>query len=98
MDDFEGLTYSDEQKAQIRKVHEQSVSRLTLVSRDPKLNDDQKGAMLQGYMRMEYTEIFKLLTPEQQAEVRKKIAARREQENRDKKKAQPAHATRPPHP
>jgi len=92
MDDFAGLTYSEEQQAQIRKIREESESRLDKVSSDPKLDADQKAAMLQGYQRIEYREIYGVLTQEQQAEVRKKIAGRRAQEPRQKQQQQPSRA------
>lgn len=96
LDDFEGLTYTDQQKDQIRKIHEQSLSRLNIVANDPKLDASQKSAMLQGYERIEYNQVYEVLTPEQKAEVRKKIAARREQEQHDKQKRQPSsRASRP---
>jgi len=42
--------------------------------------------MLEGYRRLERGQVFKLLTPEQQREVRKKISARRAAEQEKKKK------------
>jgi len=51
-----------------------------------KYTDDQKDAMLQGYRRLERSQVFKLLTPEQQREVRKRISARRAAEQEKKKK------------
>lgn len=76
-DDFAGLTYTDEQKAKIDKIYETAKMRADAVKRDEKLNPDQKQAMLDGYRRMEIKEMFGVLTPEQQAEVRKKALARR---------------------
>jgi hypothetical protein len=76
-DDFVGLTYTDEQKAKIYKIDETAKMRADAIKRDEKLNPDQKQAMLDGYRRMKINEIFRVLTPEQQAEVRKKAVARR---------------------
>jgi Spy/CpxP family protein refolding chaperone len=95
MDDFADLNLSEEQKAQMHKIHEDSLSRLNLVSSDSKLNQDQKAAMLDGYQRLEYTQMYEVLTLEQKAEVRKKIAARREQERHDKAKQQSSRPARP---
>jgi Spy/CpxP family protein refolding chaperone len=82
MDDFAGLDLTEDQKVQIRKVRLEGEARRNIIVNDPKLNADQKAALLQGYMRSEYREMYELLTPEQKAEVRKKIAARREQAHR----------------
>ena len=59
---------------------------MDLVVKDEKLSPDQKEAMLQGYRRLERGQVFKLLTPEQQREVRKRISARRAAEQEKKKK------------
>jgi hypothetical protein len=75
-DDFAGLTYTDEQKAKIDKIEETAKMRADAIRRDEKLNPDQKHAMLDGYRRMEMNEMFRVLTPQQQAEVRKKALAR----------------------
>ena len=77
-DIFAGLTLTDEQKAKVDQIHKDIISRMKIVAKDPAENADQKGAMLEGLARMERNQIFQILTPEQQAEVRKKIAARRE--------------------
>jgi hypothetical protein len=76
-DDFAGLTYSDEQKAEIDKIHQDTKMRRDAVARDERLNADQKDAMLQGYTRIEYRRVYGVLTPEQQMQVRQKIRNRR---------------------
>jgi len=38
--------------------------------------------MLEGYQRLEIGELFKVLTPEQQTEVRKKAQARRAEQQK----------------
>jgi Spy/CpxP family protein refolding chaperone len=50
---------------------------MDLVVKDDKLDSEQKQAMLQGFRRLEAGEIFKVLTPEQQKEVRKRLTAQR---------------------
>jgi len=82
-DDFAGLKYTDEK---IDQIHQDMKSRMDLVVKDEKLSPDQKEAMLEGYRRLERGQVFKLLTPEQQREVRKKISARRAAEQEKKKK------------
>jgi hypothetical protein len=76
-DDFAGLNFTDDQKARINKIHEDFKVRLDTVIKDDKLSPDQKRAMLQGFQHMERGEVYKVLTREQQVEVRKRILARR---------------------
>ena len=76
-DDFAGLSYTDEQKASIERIHKDSATRKAVVAKDADLTPDQKDAMLIGYTRMEYGMMFNVLTPEQQRAVRKKMQTRR---------------------
>ena len=85
-DDLAGLTLTDDQKAKIEHIRQETRSHMDIVARDPKSNSDQKQAMLEGMVRIERSQIFQILTPEQQSEVRKKAAARREAEQEGKKK------------
>jgi len=92
LDDFAGLKLTDEQKAKINQIHRDFQARADVVVKDEKLNPDQKAAMLEGYQRMERGQAYKVLTPEQQIEVRKKALARRaeaQKEQERKKLAQP---------
>ena len=90
-DDFAGLVYSDEQKAEVAKIHSESERRKGMVAKDDKLTPDQKDAMLLGYTRLEYGEIFKVLTPIQKKLVRSRMQARREADQATRKKQQPPH-------
>ena len=74
---FAGLSYTEEQKAEIEKIHRDIESRKAVVMKTASLDQDQKSAMLSGYTRIESGEIFKLLSPEQQKQVRAKVNARR---------------------
>jgi hypothetical protein len=85
-DDFAGLTYTDEQKAEIEKIRLDTRSRKAVVAKDEKLTADQKDAMLLGYTRMEYGRIYKVLSPEQQRQVRQRIHARQAADQAAKKK------------
>jgi Spy/CpxP family protein refolding chaperone len=76
-DDFAGLDLTAEQKTQIAKIHEGMEARKALVVKDTKLSPEQKDAFILGYTRLEHGEMFKVLTPPQQKQVRKKIADRR---------------------
>lgn len=88
-DDFAGLTYSDAQKAEIDKIRQATKARKDAVVKDERLNADQKDAMLQGFSRIEYGQVFKVLTPEQQIQVRQRVRARREAEQPAQKKQSP---------
>ena len=74
-DFFAGLTFTDDQKAKIDAIHEDTKSRLEAVANDKKLSPEAKDAMLSGYHRIENSKIFDVLTPEQQREVHKRISA-----------------------
>ena len=76
-DDFAGLAYTPEQKAKIDQIRRTARQRLDTVNKDEKLAPEVKAAMLDGYQRMELREMFDVLTPAQQAEVRRKALARR---------------------
>jgi hypothetical protein len=76
-DDFAGLNYSEEQKTEIDQIHRNTKALMDAVAKDDKLSAEQKDAMLQGYKRLEYGRVYKVLTPEQQRQVRQKILARR---------------------
>jgi Spy/CpxP family protein refolding chaperone len=77
MDVFAGLTYTDEQKAKIDAIHQDIMKRKDTVANSEKLNADQKEAMVTGYDRIERTQVFEVLTADQQKEVLKRERARR---------------------
>ena len=85
-DDFAGLTYTDEQKTEIAQIRRDANSHRDAVLKDDKLTADQKDAMLLGYTRIEYGQIYKVLSPEQQKQVRHRISARQEADQAAKKK------------
>ena len=88
-DYFAGLTFTDDQKAKIDEIHRNTKARMAVVDKDATLDAQQRGAMLDGYRRMENGQVFKLLTPEQQDAVRHKIQAERLAEREQKKKQSP---------
>ena len=90
-DIFAGLQYTEDQKAKIAKIQQDMKARRDAVIQDAKLSPDQKEAFLQGFDRMGRGEIYKVLTPEQKAEVRKRMAALRQeaQKELEKKKLPP---------
>lgn len=88
-DDFDGLNYTDEQRAEINKIHRETESNKSAVVNDEKLTSDQKNAMLLGYTRMEYGRMFRTLSTEQQRKVRKRILARRAADQQVAQRKQP---------
>lgn len=90
MNDFAGLNLTDEQKAAIDKIHRDIVTRKETVAKSEKLTQDQKDAMIQGYGRIEYSQVLKVLSPEQQKLVRQRLHARQTAEQEGQKQ-QPPH-------
>jgi Spy/CpxP family protein refolding chaperone len=91
-DIFAGLPYTEDQKAKIGKIREDMNSRRDAVIKDDKLNPEQKDAFLQGFDRMERSEIYEVLTPDQKMEVRKRLLALRhdaQKGQKEKKLPQP---------
>jgi Spy/CpxP family protein refolding chaperone len=86
---FQGLDYTPEQKAQIDKIHRDAETRRAAVAKDDKLTQEQKDAMLTGYTHLEYGSIFKVLTPDQQRQVRDKVRARKAADQAAQKKQAP---------
>ena len=74
---LEGLTLTDDQKAKIDQIREETKSRLAAVAKDKKLSPEAADALARGYQRMENGKILEVLTPEQQSEVRKRVASLR---------------------
>jgi Spy/CpxP family protein refolding chaperone len=87
-DYFAGLKFTDEQKAKIDEIHKKMKSRTDAVVSDQRLDAEQKGAMLEGFRRMENGQVFKLLTPQQQNQVRDRIRSQRAAEQDAKRKLQ----------
>jgi hypothetical protein len=88
--DFAGLNYTDDQKAELDRIHRETESRKESVAKDQQLTSDQKDAMLLGYTRMEYTRSFKVLSPIQQRQVRQRMLARKVADHAAQRK-QPPH-------
>jgi Spy/CpxP family protein refolding chaperone len=76
-DYFAGLKLSDEQQAKIDEIRRDMKVRRDAVVKDERLDAAKKDAMLNGYRYLENGQVFEVLTPEQQSEVRKKVAAQR---------------------
>jgi hypothetical protein len=74
---LEGLALTDDQKAKIAQIREETKSHLAAVDNDKKLSPEAADAMRRGYQRFENGKILQVLTLEQQQQVRKRIAASR---------------------
>ena len=75
---LEGLTLTDDQQAKIYQIRDDTRSRIAAVTaraNDKKLSPEAADAFLRGYQRNENAKILEVLTPEQQQEIRKRIAA-----------------------
>jgi len=72
---LEGVTLADDQKAKIAQIREETKSRLAATDSDKKLSPEAADAMRRGYQRLENGRILEVLTPEQQRQVRQRIAA-----------------------
>lgn len=72
---LEGLTLAGDQKAKIDQIRAETKSHLAAVANDKDLSPEAADAMRRGYQRFENVKILEALKPEQQQEVRKRIAA-----------------------
>jgi hypothetical protein len=91
IDDFAGLTFTDDQKAKIAQIRQNAKLRREAVVKNERLTQGQKDVTLERLQSLENSEIFKVLAPDQQAEVRKRIMARHaaEQQAQQSKQAAP---------
>ena len=90
---MKGLNLTDDQKAQMKTIHESSKAQLDAVNKDESLTADQKAAKVHQLRHSARTQMVKLLTPEQQqlmkANVRALRATRREKQQQQPPPAQP---------
>jgi hypothetical protein len=86
------LTFTDDQKAKIAQIRQNAKLRREAVGKNERLTQGQKDVTLERLQSLENSEIFKVLAPDQQAEVRKRIMARHaaEQQAQQSKQAVPA--------
>jgi Spy/CpxP family protein refolding chaperone len=90
---MKGLNLTDDQKAEMKKIHESAKSQLEAVKKDESLTADQKDAKIHQLRHSARLQMVKLLTPEQRqqmkANVRALRAARREKQQQQPPQAQP---------
>lgn len=92
---IDGLTLTEDQKAKIAQIRQHAELRREAMIKDEGLSQSQKDTALQLLQRIEASKIFKVLTPDQQKEVEKRITARRAAEQQSKQ-AVPASPTPAP--
>jgi Spy/CpxP family protein refolding chaperone len=83
------LQYTEDQKAKIEKIRQDMRTRRDAVVKDDKLSPEQKDAFFQGFERMERSQIYEVLTPEQKSEVSKRMQARRQEGRKELKEKKP---------
>ena len=81
---MQGLNLTDEQKTAMKKIHESTKAQLDAVNKDESLTADQKEAKIHQLRHGARLQMVKLLTPEQQQQMRANVralrASRREKE------------------
>src|SRR5271163_95989 len=81
---MKGLNLTDDQKAQMKKIHESTKAQLDTLKNDQSLTADQKDAKIHQLRQGARMQMVKLLTPEQheqmKANVRALRASRKEQQ------------------
>jgi hypothetical protein len=85
------LTFTDDQKAKIAQIRQNAKLRREAVVKNERLTQGQKDVTLERLQSLENSEIFRVLAPDQQAEVTKRIMARHaaEQQAQQNKQAVP---------
>jgi Spy/CpxP family protein refolding chaperone len=78
------LNLTDDQKAQIKQIHEGMRSKVEVVNNDSSLSADQKQAKIQDLRRDTHEQVKKVLTPEQRKQFEENM-----REHRDSKQQQP---------
>jgi Spy/CpxP family protein refolding chaperone len=90
---LDGLKLSDDQKTKIAQIRQNGELRREAIIKNDGLTQDRKETMLLRLHRMETSEIFRVLTPDQQKEVQKRIADQRTAERKDHQSKQAAPAS-----
>jgi Spy/CpxP family protein refolding chaperone len=77
-DPFAGLNLTDDQKAQIKKIHMDARAKADSVMADSSLSDTDKQAKVKEIHHNAMMEANKVLTPDQRAQLEKKMKERQE--------------------
>ena len=94
-----GLKLTDDQKTKIAQIRQNAESRKEAIIKNDALTQDRKETILQRLHRMEKSEVFRVLTPDQQKELQKRIMDQRataQQAQHQSKQAVPASSTAAP--
>jgi len=76
-DRFAGLNLTEDQKAQIKKIHEDAKAKADAVKANTSLSDADKQAKVKEIHRAAKKEVGGVLTPEQREQLRAKMRERR---------------------
>jgi len=76
-DPFAGLNLTDDQKAQVKKIHVDAKAKAEAVKADSSLSDADKKAKLMEIHKAAHMEAEKVLTPDQRAQLKEKMKERR---------------------
>jgi Spy/CpxP family protein refolding chaperone len=71
------LNLSDDQKAQVKKIHEDAKSQAEAVKNDSSLSDTQRQSKLRAIHESAHEQVKQLLTPEQREQMKADEKARR---------------------
>ena len=90
---MKGLNLTDDQKAEMKKIHEATKSQVDALKQDGSLTADQREAKIHEMRRSARMQMVKLLTPEQREQMRANIhasrASRRERQKQEPPQTQP---------
>jgi Spy/CpxP family protein refolding chaperone len=64
------LNLTDDQKAQMKKIHQEAKAQIEAVNNDSSLSTDQKQAKIHGIRRDSHKQVEAMLTPEQRQKMR----------------------------
>jgi Spy/CpxP family protein refolding chaperone len=76
-DRFAGLNLTDDQKAQMKKIHEDAKAKADAVMANTSLSDADKQAQVKSIHRAARKQVHAVLTPEQREQLRAKMRERR---------------------
>lgn|SRR5215472_18964629 len=91
---LDGLQLTDDQKTKIAQIRQNVESRREAVLKNDGLTQDRKETIIQRLHRMETSEIFRVLAPEQQRMMDQRHTARQQEQHQSKEA--PSTATPPP--
>ena len=76
-DELAKLNLTDDQKAQVKKIHEDMKTQIAAVRGDSTLSPDQQHAKVEQIRKASHRQVKQLLTPEQRQQMKSDEAARR---------------------